>query len=149
MTSIDIDEAGMADIEPAAALFDAYRQFYRLPSDIEACRAYLRERIGHGESRVFLARRGGKAVGFMQLYPSYSSLSLRRVWILYDLFVDSAARQAGVGRRLLERAHALGVASGASELTLSTAIDNRAAQLAYERLGWVRDEAFYCYTRAL
>ncbi len=145
MTQLLVREAGPADVEAAAALFDGYRQFYQFPSDIEACRAFLRERLAHGESRVFLAMEGARAVGFMQLYPSFSSLSLRRVWILYDLFVAPAARRRGVARLLLQRAHALGVDTGASEVSLATAIDNQAAQRAYERMGWVRDDAFYYY----
>ena len=145
MHQLLVREAGLADLEAAAALFDGYRQFYQFPSDIQACRAFLRERLARGESRVFLVWDGNQAVGFMQLYPSFGSLSLRRVWILYDLFVTPAARKRGVARLLLQRAHALGVETGASEVSLATAIDNHPAQRAYERMGWVRDDAFYYY----
>lgn len=144
MSELVLSEAHLPDLEDAALLFDGYRQFYHYPSDIEACRAYLRERLAHAESRVFLVRRAGRAVGFMQLYPSFSSLSLRRVWILYDLFVAVEARQRGVATLLLQRAHALARETGASEVNLATALENRTAQRAYERLGWVRDEEF-CY----
>ena len=138
-------EAGIDEVEFAAGLFNSYRQFYQFPSDLEACRSFLRDRLQHGESRVFLVFAKGRAVGFMQLFPSFSSLSLRRVWILYDLFVAADARKLGVGRLLLERAHALAVETGASEISLATAIDNRAAQHAYEVTGWVRDEEFFYY----
>jgi GNAT superfamily N-acetyltransferase len=145
MTTLSLREAGLADLEHAALLFDGYRQFYQFPSDIEACRAFLRERISHGDSRVFLVNHGSRPVGFMQLYPSFSSLSLRRVWILYDLFVAPESRKLGVARMLLEQARALALSSGASEVSLATAVDNRAAQHAYERMGWVRDDGFYYY----
>ncbi|MBS0614185.1 MAG: GNAT family N-acetyltransferase, partial [Proteobacteria bacterium] len=121
-------------------------QFYGLPADIAACRAYLRERLAHGESRVYLACRDAKAVGFMQLYPSFGSLSLRRVWVLYDLFVAPEARRHGVATRLLEQARRLGLDTGANELTLATAADNLNAQRLYERMGWKRDLAFYYYS---
>jgi GNAT superfamily N-acetyltransferase len=145
MSALILRQAGLADLEDAALLFDGYRQFYQFPSDIEACRAFLRERMNHGDSRIFLVDQGGRPAGFMQLYPSFSSLSLRRVWILYDLFVAPAYRKLGVAKMLLEQARALAVSSGASEVSLATAIDNRAAQHAYERMGWVRDDGFYYY----
>ena len=143
--SLRLIEAGLEQVETAAGLFNSYRQFYQFPSDLEACRSYLRDRLQHGESRVFLVMAAEGPAGFMQLYPSFSSLSLRRVWILYDLFVAPEARKLGVARMLLERAHALAVETGASEISLATAIDNRAAQHAYEVTGWVRDEEFFYY----
>jgi GNAT superfamily N-acetyltransferase len=142
---MELLEAGITDLEEASVLFDAYRQFYRYPPDLGACRSYLRERISRGESRVFLVRIDGRPAGFMQLYPSFSSLSMKPVWILYDLFVAPEARKLGVGTRLLARAHELAVETGASEVTLATAIDNKPAQQAYERMGWNRDEDFYYY----
>lgn len=145
MNEIRIIEAGLDELEPAARLFDAYRQFYGRPSDIAACRAYLRERLAHGESRVYLASRGDRFEGFMQLYPSFGSLSLRRTWILYDLFVSPDARGQGVATRLLGQARQLGMDTGAHDLSLATAITNLTAQRLYERMGWKRDQDFHYY----
>lgn len=145
MNEIRIIEAGLDELEPAAKLFDAYRQFYGRPSDMAACRAYLRERLAHGDSRVDLACREGRFEGFMQLYPSFGSLSLRRTWILYDLFVTPEARGKGVATRLLGQARQLGLDTGAHDLTLSTAITNLKAQSLYERMGWKRDQEFHYY----
>jgi hypothetical protein len=96
---ITIVEAGGEHLDLVAPLFDAYRQFYRQPPDLAAARAYLAERLARGESRVLLALLGAGAgaspAGFAQLYPSFSSLTLRPVWILYDLFVAPAARRRG------------------------------------------------------
>jgi len=146
MTIITVIEAGLDELEAASQLFDAYRQFYGLSSDLAACRAYLRERMAHGESRVYLAYRDDRAVGFMQLYPSFGSLSLRRVWVLYDLFVAPEARRHGVATLLLEQARQLGLDTGANELTLATAADNLKAQRLYERMGWKHDREFYYYS---
>lgn len=149
MSAITLIEASLREVEEAAQLFDAYRQFYHLPSDIVACRAYLRERLARGESRVYLARRDGQAEGFMQLYPSFGSLSLRRVWVLYDLFVAPSARGCGLATRLLQQARQLAIDTGAAELSLSTAIDNHTAQRLYERMGWKRDQEFHTYNLKL
>ena len=74
--------------------FDAYRQFYGRASDLSGAHAFLRERFDHGESVVFLAfDAGGQGVGFTQLYPSFSSTAMARIFVLNDLFVCASARQ--------------------------------------------------------
>src|SRR5207302_1364805 len=67
-------------------------------------------------------------LGFVQLYPSFSSAAARRIWILNDLFVAPAARRRGIGRALLQAARDHGVATGAKRLVLSTAASNREAR---------------------
>ena len=143
-----IRRAGLDDMDAAAPLFDAYRQFYGQRSDVAAARAFLTERLRRDESVVFLAVAGepsGDAVGFMQLYPSFSSVSLGRLWILNDLFVDPDVRRGGVGRRLLERARDWAVETQAKGLTLATAVTNKGAQSLYEACGWAHDDEFQHY----
>lgn len=138
--------AGVADVERVAPLFDAYRQFYGLAPDLPLCRRYLAERLELRESIVLLAEGADVgAVGFVQMYPGFSSLSAARTFVLYDLFVDPQARQRGVGRRLMEAAAREARARGAVSLVLSTAKTNERAQRLYESLGWVRDEDFHEY----
>ena len=142
--------AAPADVDRVAPLFDAYRQFYGLPPDLPLCRQYLAERLGHDESIVLLAADAeGTAHGFVQMYPGFSSLAAARTYVLYDLFVDPAARQRGVGRRLMEAAAGEARRRGAVSLVLSTAKTNHPAQRLYESLGWVRDEEFYEYNLRL
>ena len=146
MTSVQVRQATTADVDVIAPLFDAYRQFYRRDSDLDGARAYLAERLERGESIVFLALLDdGTPAGFTQLYPIFSSTSMQRVWLLNDLFVAPVARRAGVGRTLLERAHAFGQETHAIRLMLQTAVDNLPAQRLYESLGWQRDNDFYVY----
>jgi len=143
-----IKRAGLEDVGAVAPLFDAYRQFYGQRSDLAAARAFLDERLRHDESVVFLAVAdgpGGQAVGFTQLYPSFSSVSLGRLWVLNDLFVDPAVRRGGVGRRLLERARDWAVETQARGLVLSTGVTNTTAQALYESCGWTRDDEFHRY----
>ena len=141
--------AAVADVERVAPLFDAYRQFYGLAPDLELAHWFLRERLSRGESVVLLAEDGGSALGFIQMYPTFSSLRAARTFVLYDLFVDPAARQRGVGRQLMQAAADEARKRGAVSLVLSTARTNSAAQRLYESLGWVRDEEFYEYNLAL
>lgn len=145
-----IIQATAAHLDAVAPLFDAYRQFYGLPADLASARAYLAARLERNESVIFLALlprpEGETAAGFTQLYPSFGSLALRPVWILYDLFVTPACRRCGVGRALLERARILARDTGAAELSLQTAHDNLTAQALYESAGWKRDDHYYTYT---
>src|SRR5687767_8033982 len=78
-----------------APLFDAYRQFYYQPPDLPAALGFLQQRLSNRDSAIFLALDGEAGAGFVQLYPSFSSVSLRRLWILNDLFVAPAFRQQG------------------------------------------------------
>lgn len=146
---IRIVPAGVERVGEIAPLFDAYRQFYERPSDLDGARRFLADRLERGESAIFVAlleREGQEvAVGFTQLYPSFSSTRMGRIWVLNDLFVAPEARRLGVGVALLKRARAHARQTGALRLTLQTAVTNTAAQALYEAQGWRRDEGFYTY----
>jgi hypothetical protein len=88
--------ASSANLEAVTILFSQYRVFYRQPSNLEAARQFLQERFQANDSTVFLAHENGSGIGFIQLYPSFSSVSLRRIWILNDLFVAESYRQQRV-----------------------------------------------------
>jgi ribosomal protein S18 acetylase RimI-like enzyme len=130
-----------------APLFDAYRVFYGQPSDVEAARDFLHERFTLGESIVFMAMletdSGTQAVGFTQLYPMFSSVSLKRIWILNDLYVEADVRGQRIGERLIERAVQLAKESGAKGIQLETAHTNTSGQKLYERLGFEREDLEY------
>jgi GNAT superfamily N-acetyltransferase len=132
-------------VELVAPLFDAYRQFYGRPSDLDGARRFLTDRLARGESAIFTVIEEGRALGFTQLYPSFSSVSMKPVWILNDLFVAAEARRRGVGTQLLKAAREHAGRTGAVRLVLSTAVTNAVAQAAYERDGWKRDTVFVTY----
>jgi len=142
--SLSVRRATADDLDAVAPLFDAYRQFYEQPSDRAASREFLRARLAHDESVVFLAEEDGTAVGFTQLYPMFTSVSLGPIYVLNDLFVAPNARRRGVGEKLLQAARAFGETTGAHYLELSTAVDNPAQRL-YEACGWVTDREFLHY----
>ncbi|WP_233575532.1 GNAT family N-acetyltransferase [Noviherbaspirillum saxi] len=135
----------LADLETIVPLFDGYRCFYGKTTDPAAARTFIAERLALNESVIFIAQdHEGKALGFTQLYPSFSSVSARRIWILNDLFVAATARGRGVGKMLLDAAREHAVRTGAKRLALSTAHDNPAQKL-YESQGYVRDRKFFHY----
>lgn len=144
-----VRQAVLADLELLVPLLDQYRQFYQRPSDPAAARAFLLDRFNHGESVLFIAQDGATVLGFTQLYPSFSSLSLMRTFVFNDLFVAEAGRRRGVGKALIEAAASYARSLGARFLSLSTARDNEQAQALYEASGWKRDETFCTYTLML
>ncbi len=145
-----VRRATVADLDRIAPLFDAYRQFYGQAPDLSLAGEFLCDRLEQNQSVIFLALGpDGLAAGFTQLYPSFSSASAKRIFILNDLFVDPAARRGGVGRALLEAAADFGRSAGAVRLTLATAHTNTSAQSLYEVSGWLRDEIFRSYHLAL
>jgi GNAT superfamily N-acetyltransferase len=148
--TLEIIRASIKDLELVVPLFDGYRQFYKQASDLEGARRFLKNHFEENTSVIFLAFRTDtqgqrQACGFTQLYPSFSSVSMKRLWILNDLFVVSTARRSGAGTALLERARQFAVETGAKGLSLTTAVDNSTAQSVYEAHGWKRDQEFYAY----
>jgi ribosomal protein S18 acetylase RimI-like enzyme len=148
---MQIRQATLDDLDLVAPLFDAYRQFYQQSPDLPLARAFLRARLGAGESLVYLAEDQEAALGFVQLYPLFSSTAPRpgRTWLLNDLYVVPAARGRGVGRRLMDRARQLAEETGAGAIELATARSNGTAQALYESLGYRRDEQFLHYSLEL
>lgn len=137
------------DLGPLTAFFDSYRQFYGQPSDEAAVARFLSERLANGDSVLILAEISGEAAGFVQLYPSFTSIGMCRIFALNDLFVAAHRRGSHVGKALVEAAIEHARAVGAMQLTLSTHSGNKVAQALYEKGGWVRDDQFYVYNYRL
>lgn len=136
------------DLDAVARLFDAYRQFNGKPPALAEGRAFLQRRLDAGEATVFVAETDEAAVaGFTLLYATYSSVSLGRVFIVNDLFVDPAFRRLGLGSALLQAAAEHACRCGAVRLSASTAIGNVATQVLNERNGFVRDQSYFVYHR--
>ena len=144
---ITVHRADTRHLELLLPLFDGYRRFYEQPSNLEAAEAFLTERILKQESVIFVALVGNKGAGFTQLYPSFSSVTMQRQWILNDLFVDTEFRKSGVADAIMRAAEEFSYLDNAKGLVLSTAVDNYPAQTLYEKRGWKRDEAFYTYEK--
>jgi GNAT superfamily N-acetyltransferase len=137
------------DIRAVAPLFDAYRLFYNAASDPAGAHDFLYDRWRLRESVLFIAYDSETPQGFVQLYPLFSSVEMRRIWLLNDIFVDPSARKSGIGRALMRRAEQHARETGSAGLTLSTALDNAQAQALYESEHYMRDSVFCVYNREL
>ena len=140
-----IYQATIEDLDGVSNLFNFYRMFYNQESDLEGAKTYIKQRIEKEESVIFVVKDERNYLGFTQLYPTFSSISMKRAWILNDLYVDVQARKQGVGEMLLHKAKEFAIETGAKSLSLSTAPDNYSAQKLYEKNGYEKDATFYHY----
>jgi ribosomal protein S18 acetylase RimI-like enzyme len=143
---IRVREAVSSDLAALGRLFDEYRQFYKLPTDVGKATSYIGARLAAGDSVALVAAdESQQLLGFTQLYPTWCSLLAGPVYVLYDLYVPPRARRHGVARALLEAAAERAKRDGKLRMTLSTAKTNLNAQALYESLGWERDNDFHVY----
>ncbi|WP_324007774.1 GNAT family N-acetyltransferase [Aeromonas dhakensis] len=143
-----IFQATPADLEETSYLFDAYRQFYGQEPDHGAAAGFIAERLTNADSVIFLARHEmGETMGFVQLYPAFSSVAMKRMWYLNDLFVAESARQQGVARALLKRVASFAKETDALTVKLATSISNQPAKSLYESEGYQKAIAFDHYTQ--
>jgi GNAT superfamily N-acetyltransferase len=143
--TISVHAGELKHLPELVPLFDAYRQFYKQVSNLEGARAYLLDRLSHGEATVFIAFDGPRAVGFTLLYDTFTSVAMKPLCILNDLYTIPEARGKGAGTALIARAREHALAKGAFRLRLRTAHDNLTAQSVYEKFGFKRDEIYFTY----
>jgi len=139
-----IIKANSSHISIIAPLLDQYRVFYKQISNITAAEDFLEQRMIKNESTIFLALENNVAIGFVQLYNSFSTVSLKPIFILNDLYVHTDFRKQKIGEQLLSRAKEYCFKKGFKGLALETAIDNPAQHL-YERLGWKKETDCFHY----
>jgi ribosomal protein S18 acetylase RimI-like enzyme len=143
-----VERARAEDTDAIAPLFDAYRQFYGAVPDLPGASAFIAARLERDESVVLLARaiprasEPSRAIGFAQLYPSFSSVSMGPIIVLNDLFVLPSWRRSSVARSLVEETARHGERIGAIRIHLSTQITNVPARRLYQSLDFVADQEF-------
>jgi len=138
-----IRKAKKKDIDKLSVLLDKYRIFYKQEPDFAKARSFLKKRMKRNESVIFVAEERKELIGFAQLFPVFSTVSIQRTWLLNDLYVDERARGKGAATQLLNAAKKLGEETESKWLLLQTASDNFTAQKVYEKNGWVRDTDFF------
>ena len=145
--SFKIKQATIENLDEIVQLFNEYRIFYKQDSDINGVKKFIFERFEHMESIIFIAieTESNNIIGFTQVYPSFSSVSMKRSLILNDLYVSENYRKNGVGKLLLNAVKSYAIKINAKGIGLSTAIDNNTAQKLYENNGYKKNQDFYQY----
>ncbi|WP_210608047.1 GNAT family N-acetyltransferase [Priestia flexa] len=65
-----------------------------------------------------------EVVGFVQLYPTFSTVSLKTAYIVTDLYVKPSVRQKGVAHPLIECYYQYCKENSARYVTLETSVAN-------------------------
>lgn len=143
-----IIKATLEHLDLLTPLFVTYREFYGEPALLDSSRTFLEKRLRREESVIYLALSvddDQKLLGFCQLYPSFSSLSLKRVWILNDIYVAENARRQLVADHLIRTAKKMARQTQAIRMRASTSSNNQVAQKVYESIGFREDTQFKNY----
>jgi ribosomal protein S18 acetylase RimI-like enzyme len=143
-----IREAKTEDLTELVEIFEAYRKFYRKEANSAVATKFLKERLSKNESIIYIAINAeNKIIGFVQLYPSYSSTRLSKMWILNDLYVYPESRGQGISKLLIERTKLLAIQTNACGLLLETESDNIIANKLYLSTDFkLENNNFYFWT---
>ncbi|MGB0494913.1 MAG: GNAT family N-acetyltransferase [Kangiellaceae bacterium] len=153
-----ITQAQSKDKTDVANLFNQYRIFYQMNSDSKSAMQFISERLDQSDSIIYLARfckinihsefsnRANEACGFIQIYPAFSSVAMRPIWILNDLFVNDQCRNKGIAKGLMEHARLEAQKRGIFSIKLATAVDNSTAKNLYESLNYKKIDKFDNYS---
>ncbi len=139
-------KAEIKDLDNLSILFDNYRNFYRKETDIESANNFLKDRISKNDSEIFVAENTEhQLVGFVQLYPLFSSVRMKKLWLLNDLFVNYDYRKKGISLGLIDKAKELVEKSGACGMYLETEKSNLVGNNLYPKAGFElnNDSNFY------
>lgn len=142
---MQIYQATLEQLDDVALLFDQYRIFYRQTSDLNAARKFIEKRLQQQDAVIFLAKENEQPVGYTQLFPSWSSVSMQRLWILNDLFVIPTSRNRGIAKALMFKAQDYAIMTKAARMLLATEVTNIIGQNLYESMGYRQFDDFYHY----
>ena len=143
---MNVTLADSSNIPKLANLFNQYRIFYGEKTDLKAATDFLKSRFKNKDSVILVAHENSKMGGFIQLYPSFSSVGMQKIWILNDLFVDADFRRQNIARNLMEAARKYAKETGVLRIDLATQISNIFAQNLYESMGYTKNESFFHYS---
>ncbi|MEU1968405.1 GNAT family N-acetyltransferase [Micromonospora sediminicola] len=127
---------GHPAFDRTAAMFDAYRVHYGLPSSPEMTRSWLRDQLAQHRISAAAAIRADQVCGFVTATIMPASLALGTAWSIRDLYVDPHHRRGGVANALLRHVINSARAAGAGRLSLQTETDNVPALTLYTRAGF-------------
>jgi ribosomal protein S18 acetylase RimI-like enzyme len=128
-------------VERLVEVFEVYRLYCGFERNIAASTAFLTRLICNKEATIFVAidTDTDSVMGFVNLYPCYSSLALQRLWILNDLGVSSRFRGKGVSKALIHQAQTFAKETKAIRIELKTAINNTTARNLYKSMDFTVD----------
>lgn len=145
MNKPTIRQAAIQDLQRIVSIFDSYREYFGQKKEQDMVEEFLFDRFEHLESVIFIAEQQGEVIGFAQLYPVFSSLTLQRVWLLNDFFIAEEFRGSGVGTQLFTKVREFTLLTKSKGIELSVEHTNKKAWSFWEKQGFKQDEEFRYY----
>ncbi len=145
-----VRRANKDDLEQLAILFDEYRQFYGVSSNIQQSLNFLKQRFENKESVIFIHIKDNIFTGFVLLYLGFSSVSCSKYYILDDVYVTPIFRRQGSAKQLIDTAILFARHEDALRISLETQKNNFQSQQLYEQMGFVKDSeflTFHCFLK--
>jgi len=134
------------DTNQLSHLLDGYRIFYQKDSDLAGAKKFLEERMTQKDSTIYVAESNDKTlIGFVQLYPLFSTTRMKKFWLLNDLYVTPAARGQHISVRLIDRAKQHVIETQACGMFLETEKTNGIGNQLYPRVGFKLNEGCNYY----
>jgi ribosomal protein S18 acetylase RimI-like enzyme len=136
-----VQELSKKYIDQFVIVVDEYRKFCGFDSSPDGTKEFfLQLQIEHKAVASIAPNENDQVMGFANLYPSYSTLALKKIWILNDLGVSCNFRRLGVAQALLKKATEFAKKSGAIRIELKTEKANSNAQELYFKIGFKIDQ---------
>lgn len=135
--SITIVPANERDLPLVHAFIRELADYERLLHEVHATEEALRRTLfgPNPAAEIVIAYDESEPAGFALFFQSYSTFLAQPGLYLEDLFVRPAARQKGIGRRLLEHLAALAVSRGYGRLEWRVLDWNEPAIRFYRSIG--------------
>jgi len=140
-----IIQASLEHLDQLTPMFVDYREFYNAMPQQEDSKAFLSERLNKKEAIILLAFENDAPLGFCLVYPSFSSVLLRPIWILNDMYVTEESRRKQVANKLLQAVAKQARESNVVRLRVSIHASNEIAQRMYESANFLEDQNFRSY----
>jgi len=144
---MNIIKASQKYLDQLISVVEEYRLFCGSSSSPDETRKFFSNLIDSEASTIFIAIDDSTdtIMGFVNLYPSYSTLALKRLWILNDLGVSTRFRGQGIAKALIEKVISFAKSTDSVRIELKTNITNDKAQSLYKDLGFEvdRDNIYY------
>ena len=146
---MEVIRATILDIPLLLPLFDRYRQFYEMSSDLKACEEFLMERFRKEEGVVFIVveEQNGETVGlgFSMMCITFSTIGLKKFWSLHDLYVEEEYRKQGIAKLLINKCKELAIEYNPLGIVIESRISNQSAQHLFDSVSFVKEGEHYFY----
>jgi len=146
---IEIKRASIIHLNILCPLFELYRKFYQMNGAEIQAKAFLSLRLKQKDSLILIAFVDQQAAGFVQTYPSFSSVAMKPILILNDLFVNADYRKQGVAKKLMLAVEEKAKQNKIFSVKLATATNNSAAKALYQHLNYQLIDNFEQYSKRM